>query len=221
MTCIWTREQMPGDTTAFLIKEFNEYHELTKLTEFKLYDRQKAHWFEVKDGNMTVGYDVDDGTVIYLYRGKLDGSEGDITSEYVKVKHENYPQQDSHTVLGMAHGDLRRIVAKLNFVAKDLWESRVVLKCDHEDMRTTINDVEVGVHYKTDSFQIVGAMGYPLEMKLKVGDDNYRLSTDWGNSFVILKYVKDSKIDETVPVDELILPGDHPALRFIKHVEED
>ena len=221
MTCIWTREQMPGDTTAFLINEFNEYHELTKLTEFKLYDRQKAHWFEVKDGDMTVGYDVDDGTVIYLYRGKLDGSEGDVTPEYVKVKQENYPQQDSHTVLGMAHGDMRRIVARLNFAAKDLWKERVVLKCNHDEMQTTLNGKVVGVSYSRPGVELRGAMGYPLELKLKVGEDEYLLKTDWGDSFILLKYVKGDQLSGTLPVDELVLPSNHPALKFIKSVEDD
>jgi len=219
MACVWTLEQMPGDSTEFLINEFNEYYELTKLKEFKLYDWRRQHWFEVKAGDMTVGYDRDDGSVVYLYRGKLDGSEGDVTSEYVTVKQEDYPNLDPHTVLGRAHGNLRRIVAQLNFRAKDLWNERVILKYDHNKVCTTLNGVEVGVYYKTDSVQIVGAMDYPLGMKLTVGDEKYLLSTNWGDSFLIFKYVKDSKIDKTVSVDELIIPGDHPALQFIKPVE--
>lgn len=139
MACVWTYEQMPGDTTTFLINEFKEYNELTKLEEFKLYDRYQQHWFEVKDGNMTVGYDLDDKSVIYLYHGKLDGSEGDITDEYAKLKQENCPDKDHHTVIGIAHGDMRWRVAKLNFTAKDVWKESgiITLVCNHGTDVTT------------------------------------------------------------------------------------
>lgn len=224
MACVWTYEQMPGDTTAFLVNEFKEYNELTKIKEFKLYDRYKQHWFEVKDGNMTVGYDnVDDGSVIYLYRGKLDGSEGDITDEYAKIKQENWPGQDHHTVIGMAHGDMRRIVAKLNFMAKDLWEEEglITLVCDHSEQVTTLNGKVMKLESGIKGVAISGVCNYPLEIVATVDDKKYRLSCHWNHSFTIYEIDKDGAPMTDKPIDTMTLSRKHAVMKFIQRCTKE
>lgn len=218
MACVWTYEQMPGDTTAFLINEFKEYNEVTGLTEFKLYDRYQQHWFEVKDGNMTVGYDLGEGKVIYLYHGKLDGSEGDITEEYAKIKQENWPTQNHHTLTGMAHGDMRRIVAKLNFLAKDVWKESglITLVCDHSEQVTTLNGKVMKLESRIKGVEISGVCNYPLEIIMTVGEMKYRLSCHWNHSFTIHEIDKDEAPIHDKPIDTLTFPRNLAVMKFIK-----
>lgn len=222
MACIWTFEQMPGDTTEFLINEYKEYNELTKLEEFRFYDRLNHHWFEVKDGNMTVGYDLSKDKVIYLYSGKLDGSHGDITEEYLAIKHENWPNQDKHTVTGLAHGDMRRIVATLMFRAKSLWDDTVVLTCDHDEEVTTRNGKQVGIGYKSPDCELVTLANYPLQCRIVVDGISYLLDPRWGTSFVISRILDETTIPhQHEPVETLRLPSGHSVLKFIQDVDDE
>jgi hypothetical protein len=216
-------------TREFMANEFKEYHDLTGLTEFKHYQsgphERNQHYLEVKGNVITLGHI---GENLVLYKGTIDGKEGEIDKTFFRDKLNSLRERHSSPLLAdtnlelRIHGDLRRIAAKINFRARDIWNARLILTCDHDAGVTTAPpDIDDDHPAASPLPPIVLTLYNPNNPHVKVKLDSIWTRVD-GNeyhltptetSFVI------HKIEDTsgalTPVTQLIVAYDHTIRAYI------
>lgn len=207
-------KQAEEDTRKFMANEFKEYNELTGLTQFKHFDVHNQHYLEVVGNVITLGYEEE-----ILYKGDISGATGDVDPTFFKERLQllraQYPETSDNLELRI-HGQLRRIAANINFRAKDAWNERVILNCDHKLFATTCSVME-GDDDEPPTVKLLTLKTFGKQCQVNV--DSIYLEVD-GVSYKLLGFNDSFRIFTVAtndPVDQLILPHDHPAVEHIHY----